>query len=334
MGRLLVRRFLMMFVVLFGVSLITFVLSRVVPADPARLIAGPRSSAEGVAKIRHDYGLDLPIWEQYGRYMTSLFRLDLGRSFTSHRSVTKDLIKFLPATIELALSALILASIGGISVGIISAVWQDSLVDRFTRLFTIAGLSFPGFWLALIAQLLLYQRLGWLPFGGRIGDEATKPQLITGLLTVDSLLAGHWATFKDALYHLLLPALVLGLEPLAVLARIMRTSMLEVMREQYIQTARAKGLQERVVIWRHTLKNALLPVVTMIGLQIGYLWGGSVLIESVFAWPGLGRYSARAIVSADYNAVMGVTLIIATVYLVTNVLVDLAYSWLDPRIRY
>jgi peptide/nickel transport system permease protein len=333
-GRLLIRRFLMMFLVLFGVSLMTFLLSRIVPADPARLIAGPRASAEGVAKVRHDYGLDLPIWEQYGRYMASLLHLDLGQSFTSHRPVRRDIAEFLPATVELAISALILASIGGMGLGVISAVWQDGLVDRLGRLFAIAGLSMPGFWLALLAQLVLYQYLDWLPFGGRIGDETVTPPLVTGLLIVDSLLAGQWGALQDTLYHLILPAFVLGLEPLAVLARIMRTSMLEVMREQYVITARAKGLKERVVILGHAFKNALLPVVTMIGLQIGYLLGGSLLIESVFAWPGVGRYSARAIISADYNAVMGVTLIVATIYLVTNVVVDLAYAWLDPRIRY
>jgi len=333
-GRLLIRRFLMMFLVLFGVSLMTFLLSRIVPADPARLIAGPRASAEGVAKVRHDYGLDLPIWEQYGRYMASLLHLDLGQSFTSHRPVRRDIAEFLPATVELAISALILASIGGMGLGVISAVWQDGVVDRLGRLFAIGGLSMPGFWLALLAQLVLYQYLGWLPFGGRIGDETVTPPLVTGLLIVDSLLAGQWGALHDSLYHLILPAFVLGLEPLAVLARIMRTSMLEVMREQYVITARAKGLKERVVILGHAFKNALLPVVTMIGLQIGYLLGGSVLIESVFAWPGVGRYSARAIISADYNAVMGVTLIVATIYLVTNVVVDLAYAWLDPRIRY
>jgi peptide/nickel transport system permease protein len=284
--------------------------------------------------VRREYGLDLPLWQQYWRYITGLVRLDFGRSFTSLRSVAADLAEFLPATAELALSALLFAVAGGISIGVLSAVRQDSLVDRLSRLFAITGLSLPGFWLALLAQLLLYQALGWLPFGGRIGDDTLLPARVTGLLTVDSLLAGNWAAFGDAARHLVLPAVVLGLEPLAVLARIMRTSMLEVMREQYVTTARAKGLRERIVIGRHAFKNALLPVATMIGLQVGYLLGGSVLIESVFAWPGIGRYSARAIVSADYNAVMAVTIIVAAIYLVTNVVVDLAYAWLDPRIRY
>jgi peptide/nickel transport system permease protein len=334
LARLIIRRLLMMLIVLLGISVLTFVLSRVVPADPARLVAGPRASAEGVEQVRRGLGLDRPLPEQYLRYMSGLARLDLGQSFTSRRPVTQDLADFLPATLELALTALLIAALGGIGVGVISAVWQDSLLDRVSRLFTITGLSMPAFWLALLAQLFFFQRLGWFPFGGRIGDEIARPATLTGLLTLDSLLASDWPALVDVLHHLTMPALVLGLEPMAVLARIMRTAMLEVMREQYVQTARAKGLREGVVVLRHAFRNALIPVVTMIGLQIGYLLGGSVLVESVFAWPGVGRYSALAIVQADYNVVMAVTLIISAIYLVTNVVLDLVYAWLDPRIRY
>lgn len=334
MGQLLLRRFAMVLPVLFGVLLITFLLSRVIPADPARMIAGPRASAEGVEKIRKVYGLDRPLWRQFADYVVRLGRLDFGESFSSRRPVGQDLAEFLPATAELALAALLLAVTGGIAIGVVSAVWQNSLADQAARFFAITGLSMPAFWLALLTQLLLYQRLGWLPFGGRLSENSIVPPRLTGFLTLDSLFTGNWATLGDALRHLVLPALVLGLEPLAVLARIMRTSMLEVMREPYIVTARAKGLGEGTVVLRHALRNAMIPVVTMIGLQIGYMLGGAVLVESVFAWPGIGRYSARAIVSADYNAVMGVTLVIALIYLVTNVLVDLVYAWIDPRIRY
>ncbi len=334
MGRLLLRRFSMVVPVLLGILLLTFFLSRVIPADPARLIAGPRASAEGVEKVRRAYGLDQPLWKQFLNYVVRLVRLDFGESFTSRRPVAQDLAEFLPATAELALAALALAVVGGIAVGVVSAVWQNSLADQAGRLFAITGLSMPAFWLALLGQLLLYQRLGWLPFGGRMDSDVPVPPRLTGFLVLDSLLSGRWDTLLDALHHLVLPAFVLGLEPLAVLARIMRTSMLEVMREQYIVTARAKGLHEGTVILRHALRNALVPVVTMIGLQIGYMLGGAVLVESVFAWPGIGRYSARAIVSADYNAVMGVTVVVALIYLVTNVVVDLVYAWIDPRIRY
>lgn len=334
MGTLMIRRLFMMILVLVGISLITFSLSRVIPTDAARLIAGPRASAEGLATVRHEYGLDLPLWQQYGRYMSGLLKLDFGKSFSSLRPVATDVKDFLPATAELALSALIFAMIGGVSIGVLSAVYQNSWIDQLFRLIAISGLSLPAFWLALLAQLLFYQRLGWVPFGGRLNDGLVAPHTVTGLLTIDSILAGNWDVFRDASLHLLMPALVLGLEPLAVLARIMRTSMLEVMREQYIIVARAKGLIQRLVIWKHAFRNALIPVVTMTGLQIGYLLGGSILVETVFAWPGIGRYSARAIVSSDYNSIMGVTLIIAMIYLVTNFVTDLVYTRLDPRIKY
>jgi len=328
------RRTVMILPVLFGISLLTFLISRVVPTDPARLIAGPRASAEGVAKVRHEYGLDLPLWQQYVHYMSGVLRLDFGRSFSSFRPVAKDITEYLPATVELTFFSLLFAVVGGIGLGTISAVWQGSLTDQISRMFAGIGTSIPAFWLALLAQHLLYQRLGWVPFGGRISDQSTIPITVTGLLTVDSLLAGQWVTFFDAIHHLLLPALVLGLEPLAFLLRITRTSMLEVMREQYITVARAKGLKERVVILRHALKNALLPIVTIVGLLIGYMLSGSVLVEMVFSWPGIGRYAARAIVSSDYNAVMGVTLTVAAIYLLINLVADLLYPRLDPRVRY
>jgi len=334
MGHHLARRFLMMILVLFGISIITFSLSRVIPADPAILIAGPRAGAEGLAKVRQQYGLDLPLWQQYSRYISGLLRLEFGQSFSSRRPVIEDIVEFLPATVELASFALGIAVISGISLGIISAIQQGGVFDDLSRLFAITGVSVPAFWIALLAQLLLYQHLGWLPFGGRISEGGTMPPAITGMLTVDSLLAGQLDTFWDSLRHLLLPALVLALEPLAILTRMTRTSMLEVMNETYIRTAHAKGLRERTVVVHHTLKNALPPIVTTIGLLIGYMMGGSILVESVFAWPGIGRYSAWAIVSADYNAIMGITLILAVIYLFTNLIVDLVCIQIDPRIRY
>ena len=332
MTNLILRRLITIIPVVLGMTILTFSLSHIIPADPARLLAGPRASAEVVAKVRHDNGLDRPLWQQYASYMSGLLRLDFGISFSSFRPVAQDLSEYFPATAELTLYSLLFAIVGGVGIGIIAAVWQDSWADQISRFLAVNGISIPVFWLEKKTQLLLYQKLGWFPFGGRISDEAILPKTITGLLTVDCLLTGNWTTFYDALRHLILPAIVLGLEPLAILMRISRTALIEVMREPYIIAARAKGLTKNLVIFKHALRNALLPIVTMIGLLVGYLLGGSVMVETVFTWPGVGRYAARAISSADYNAVMGVTLIISLIYFVTNLIVDLVYAKLDPRI--
>lgn len=334
MINLILRRLFSVIPVILGMTLLTFSLSRILPADPARLLAGPRASAEVVEKIRHENGLDLPFWQQYVNYIGGILRFEFGMSFSSFRPVSTDMAEYFPATAELTVAALLFATLAGISIGILSAVKQNSWMDQLGRFLAINGISMPVFWLGLLAQLLLYQQLGWFPFGGRLSDDAILPPTVTGFLTLDSLLAGNWATFFDAAEHLILPAFVLGLEPLAVLARISRTSMIEVMRENYIVTARAKGLKEILVIVKHGFRNALLPIVTMVGLLVGYLLSGSVMVETVFTWPGIGRYAARAISSADYNAVMGVTLIISLIYLASNLIVDLLYARLDPRISY
>lgn len=333
MINLIIRRLISIVPVILGMTLLTFTLSHIVPADPARLLAGPRASADVVEKIRHDNGLDRPFWQQYVSYIGGVLRLDFGMSFSTFRPVRTDLAEYFPATAELSFFAMVFAVVFGIGIGILSAVRQDSWMDQVARFLAINGISMPVFWLGLLAQLFLYQKLGWFPFGGRISDEAILPSNISGFLTLDSLLAGNWKTFFDAIQHLLLPAFVLGLEPLAILARITRTSLIEVLREPYIITARAKGLREYFVIFKHGFRNALLPVVTMIGLLIGYLLSGSVMVETVFTWPGIGRYAARAISSADYNAVMGVTLVVSLIYLISNLLVDLIYARLDPRIN-
>ena len=334
MINLILRRLFSVIPVILGMTLLTFSLSHILPADPARLLAGPRASAEVVEKIRHENGLDLPFWEQYANYIGGILRFEFGMSFSSFRPVSTDMAEYFPATAELTVFALICAIFAGVAIGILSAVKQNSWMDQLGRFLAINGISMPVFWLGLLAQLLLYQQLGWFPFGGRVSDDAILPPIVTGFLTLDSLLAGNWATFFDALKHLFLPAFVLGLEPLAVLARISRTSMIEVMRENYIVTARAKGLKEILVIIKHGVRNALLPIVTMIGLLVGYLLSGSVMVETVFTWPGIGRYTARAISSADFNAVMGVTLVISIIYLASNLIVDLVYAKLDPRISY
>jgi peptide/nickel transport system permease protein len=332
--QLIVRRLAFLILVLLGLSLITFLLSHVVPADPARLYVGPRAGAATVAQIRHQFGLDLPIWTQYVRYVGGLLHGDFGYALTSHRPVSADLHDFLPATVELTLGAIVMILVVGIPLGVISAVWQGSIVDHIGRAVSITGVALPAFWLGLMAQLVLFNQLGWFPAGGRLDPNAAPPPHITGLYTIDSLLSGNAGLFFQSLWYLLLPAAVLGYGSLAVLTRQVRASMLETMAQDYVRTARAKGLRARTVIARHALRNALLPATTVMGLQVGYLLGGALLVEDVFAWPGIGRYATEATLSLDYNAIMGVTLIAALIYVIVNLLVDIFYMVLDPRISY
>jgi peptide/nickel transport system permease protein len=333
MIHLIARRLGFLVLVLLGISLITFVLSHVVPADPARLYAGPRATAASIEAIRHQYGLDLPLWQQYLRYVGGLLHGDFGYSLSSHRPVADDLHDFVPATVELSLWAIILILVVGIPLGVMSAVWRGSIVDQVGRVLSITGVALPSFWLALMAQLILFDQLGWLPAGGRLDGSTTPPPHITGLYTVDALLAGNVPLFWEALDHLILPAAVLGYGSLAVLTRMVRASMLETLPQDYIRTARAKGLPGPSVV-RHALRNALLPATTVMGLQVGTLLGGALLIEDVFAWPGIGRYATLALVTLDYNAIMAVTLVAAFIYVLVNLAVDILYLVLDPRVSY
>ncbi|MDW8058465.1 MAG: ABC transporter permease [Thermomicrobium sp.] len=331
--RLVIRRLFFLVFVLLGLSLITFTLSHVVPRDPARIIAGPRASPEAVEKIRKEYGLDQPLWRQYFRYLAGLVRFDLGKSLTSRRPVSEDLARYLPATVELALASMAFAIALGIPLGVLSAIRRNSLLDLFGRTISILGLSVPSFWLALVLQFFLFAQLGLLPDGQRLPLGVREPPHVTGLFTVDALLAGDLRLFFLAVEHLLMPSFVLGLAALAIVTRMVRSGMLEVLGQDYIRTARAKGLQPRTVILRHALKNALLPAVTVIGLQFGLLMGGAVLVEIIFSWPGIGRYAFQAIQNFDYNAVISVTLVIGAVYVLVNLVVDIVYVLLDPRIR-
>ena len=331
---LIARRLGFLVLVLLGISLITFLLSHVVPADPARLYAGPRASAAAVAAVRRQFGLDQPLPAQYARYLGGLLHGDFGPSLTSHRPVAADLRDYQPATVELTLAALVLILAAGLPLGVLSGVWPGSLVDGIGRLVSITGVAVPAFWLGLMAQLLLFDQLGWFPSGGRLDPNTAPPQGPTGLYTVDSLLHGDAPLFAQSLWHLLLPAAVLGYGSLAVLTRQVRAGMLEVLSQDYVRTARSKGLRERSVIARHALRNAVLPATTVMGLQVGSLLGGALLVENVFAWPGLGRYATQATLNLDYNAVLGVTLVAASIYVAVNLTVDLLYAVLDPRVTY
>ena len=319
---------------LLGVLIVTFFVSHVVPADPVGAILGPQAPPELIERIRHELGFDKPVHVQFFIYLKNVLHGDLGISLRTQNPVIEDLRRFFPATIELATTALLIGVFLGIPLGILSAVRQDRLSDHIARVFSLIGLSMPVFWLALILLLIFYYRLGWLPGPGQLDSYIFPEKPITGLLILDSLLHRDFEVFFNALKHLILPAFVLGYFSTAAIVRVTRSSMLEVMKLEYIQTARAKGLREQVVIYKHALKNALIPVTTVIGLTYGSLLEGSVLTETVFAWPGLGRYMTSAFLFLDFNAVMGGTLLIALVFSLANLTVDILYAFLNPKIRF
>lgn len=331
---LIVRRRLASLVwVVLGVSLITFAISHMVPGDPARLIAGDRATPEIVAHIRAQLGLDLPLPQQYLHYMGQLLQGDLGMSIRTHRPVLQDIAAFFPATLELALVALMLATLLGIPLGVLSAVYRNRFLDHIARTLAVIGISTPAFWLGLGLIVIFYGELGWLPGGGRIDQGLAPPATVTGLYLIDAALAGDWVVWRSALWHMILPALTLGFVHLGVVARQVRSSMLEQLGEDYIRTARAYGLSPWVVVLRHALPNALIPSVTVLGLALGDLLYGAVLTETVFGWPGMGAYVVDSIQALDFPAVMGFAVVVSFAYVILNLLVDLVYRRLDPRIR-
>lgn len=334
MARFLVRRLLLTVLVIVGVSAITFALSRLVPGNPARLLAGPHARQQEVDALAARYHLDGPVVEQYAVYMSGLVRGDLGLSVTSRRPVVEDLAQYLPATIELTVAAFLLTVLIGLPLGVLSAVHRGGPIDHLARIFSITGVSLPVFWLGLVLQVIFYKHLGILPAGGRLGLLDFEPDRVTGFYTVDALLAHDRALFGSALLHLVLPAATLAIGSLAVVTRMTRASVLESLGADYVRTARAKGLAPAAVVGRHVMRNAFLPTLTVLGLQVGYLLAGNFLVESVFNWPGIGLYAIDAISNLDYAAIMGVTIVVSVIYVAVNLVIDLLYLRLDPRIRY
>ncbi len=316
-----------------GVSIITFSLSHLVPADPAQVALGDHATDAQINAFREKYGLNKPVPEQYWIYVTNLTQGDLGISLRTLRPVAADLRDFFPATFELSLTALIFSILIGVPAGVISATARNRLPDHVVRIASLIGGSIPIFWLGLILIGFFYGRLSWLPGGGRIDKFIPAPPMVTGLFTVDSLLAGNPQAFWSSVQHLLLPALALGYFSTAIIARMMRSSMLEVLNQRYVLSARARGLSQGRVVWRHAVRNALIPTVTTIGVTFGSLLSGAVLTETIFSWPGLGRYATNSAINLDFPAVMGVALLAALVYTSANLIVDVGYHWLDPRIR-
>jgi len=330
----IVKRLVFLVVTLWGILTLTFFISRVIPGDPARLAAGIRAKPEQVKQLQKELGLDRPLIEQYGRYITNVVRGNLGKSIRTRRPVSVDLIEYFPATVELTVFAMILCLVVGIPLGIASAVWQGSFVDHVSRLVSTSAVSMPPFWLGLLLQLIFFRWLKLLPAMGRLSIYLSPPPHITGLYVLDSLLTGNWTTLGDSLVHLVLPGIALAAGSMAVISRMTRSSFLEVLSSDYIRTARSKGLPERVILLRHAFRNALLPIITSIGLQFGVLLAGAVPIEVVFTWPGIGLYAVQSILFSDFPALLGVTFVVAIVYSVLNLIVDLLYTVIDPRIRY
>lgn len=328
------KRLLLLVVTMVGVLTLTFFLSHVVPGDPARLAAGVRAKPEQVQALRERLNLDRPILVQYGLYLSGVFHGDLGTSIRTRKPVMQDLLDYFPATVELTALAMLMCIVLGIPLGVLSAVKQESPVDHLSRVTSIAAVSMPPFWLGLLLQLLFYRILGALPASGRLDPFLSPPDHATGLYVLDSLMSGNWAALGSSLAHVILPAVALAAGSLAVVTRMTRSSLLEVISQDYVRTARSKGVSERVVILKHALRNALMPIVTVIGLQIGVLLAGAVLTEVVFSWPGIGLYAVQSIVFVDFQSILGVTLVSALVYSIANLGVDLLYAVIDPRIHY
>ena len=316
-------------------SLVIFLISNFVPGDPVLAQLGDilASDPEVVARWRAKWGLDLPLWERYWIFLSGLLNGDLGTSIATRRPVLDDIAQFAPATVELATLSFLLALFIGIPLGIAAAVWRDSAVDAAARAISLLGVSAPTFWLAFIFLAIFYGWLGWAPGPGRLDPIAFPPEGPTGFFLIDAALARDWETFHDALAHLVLPALVLAAATLGLITRTTRAAMLECLQQDYVRVARAKGLRERVVVFRHALRNALVPVVTLGGLAYANLLTGAVMTETIFAWPGLGRYTFRSAAALDFPAIMGITLVVSATYLLVNLLVDLSYAILDPRVR-
>lgn len=335
MGRYLIRRFLLMIPMLIGVTLIMFLVGHLVPTDPIAIILPPKALADpGVRQAAiEEWGLDKSLPEQYLAYIWNLLHGDMGRSFTTRKPVLDDLRIFLPATIELALAAMLFAVCVGFPLGIVAALQKGKWTDHSARGIALLGASMPQFWSGLMVLFLFYATLSILPGPGRIDTRMVSPERVTGLLTIDSIIAGNWETLSNCLQHLLLPALVEGWFPLALVARVTRASLLDVLQMDYMRTARAKGLLPRSVTIFHALPNALIPTITVLGLSIAFLLAGAVTTELVFSWPGLGSYMVSAAVNLDYPAVMSGTLVIALVFMFSSLVVDILYGLVDPRIR-
>ena len=330
----LLRRFALVVPTLFGVSLICFVMTYMLPGNPAMVKAGPFATPQHLAEMERQMGLDRPLPEQYLRYMSGLFNGDLGESSATGRPVAQDFLQRLPATLELNFAALLIAIAIGVPLGVASAVHRDSAIDHIGRVVGITGLAMPSFWTGLLLVYVFFYMLNIAPPPlGRLGSGITPPVAITGLYTVDSLLTGNWTALRSSLGQLVLPAATLGFSVMAPVARMVRSTMLEILESDYIKAAWAAGLPRRTVIYRDALRNAMIPIITILGIVFGFLMAGNAVVESVFAWPGIGNYAVTALMTKDSAPIQSFVLFVAVMYVLVNLVVDLAYGLADPRIR-
>ncbi|MEK6535362.1 MAG: ABC transporter permease [Thermodesulfobacteriota bacterium] len=327
----IIRRILAVIPTLLGVTVVIFLMLAITPGDPAELLLGERATQESLEAMREYLGLKEPLHVQYGLFLKRIVQFDLGETIWTREKVSTEIKERFPATIELAVAAMLISSFFGVILGLISATRQYSWFDYISMVGSLIGVSMPVFWLALVLMLVFSLTLGWFPMSGRLGID-TNLEVITNFYLLDSVLTGNGEAFWDALRHLALPAFALSTIPLAIVARMTRSSMLEVFRQDYIKTARAKGLSEFKIVMKHALRNGLIPVVTVVGLQFGILMGGAILTETVFAWPGVGKWLFDGVVKRDYMVIQGGTLLVATTFVLVNLVVDLLYAIINPRI--
>jgi len=328
------KRLLWVVFVLCGVMTIVFFISHVIPADPVAALLGPQAPPDVIERISAKWNLDKPLWDQFTIYFWNALHGDLGVSISTNRPVVRDLIEYFPPTFELATAAALVSLVVGVLLGVLSAVRAGKLSDHLARVTALVGISMPVFWLALLVLLLFYYLLNWLPGGGQLPFYMSAPPRVTGLLTIDSLIAGRFDMFLIAWRHLVLPTVVVAFYGIAAISRITRSSMLDALGEDYVTTARSKGLREYRVIFKHAFRNALLPVITVWGIVYARTLEGAVITETIFSWPGLGRYAANAFLAVDFPAVIGATGFIALLFALTNLVVDLSYVFINPKVRY
>jgi peptide/nickel transport system permease protein len=330
----LARRLLLIIPVLLGLSIVTFAISHIVPGDPVRLAAGPQATTEQIEKLRAEFGLDKPLPEQYLNYMKGVLKGNLGESMMNRHPVAKDLRDYFPATLELVIVSTVLAVVIGLPLAMAAAVFRDKWPDQISRMLALSSISMPVFWLGMVLQLILCMTLHLLPISGRFDPRTPFPSEVTGLLLVDSLLAGDLHKFGIALKYIALPGFCQALLGIALITRLLRADILEVIQKDFVIMARASGLPERVILFKYVLKNALIATVAMLGFLVAWQLGGSVLIETVFDWPGIGLYAVKSAMTLDFQPIMGITLFVGLLFTVINLLVDISYGVIDPRIRY